>query len=1173
MAALFFAAITFLIFWGYLLPGNAIVGSDGMGPPADLAMMHEEGSYFSSWRAFAALGHLNYPSPTLSAYYLVSMEWLNLSPLATTQMIIVSSFWLAGFAMYLCARRILDNNTAAMFAGFAYLFNQVFLSQVTEAHHYFLIGYALFPLLFLCIYIAINDLKRWTAVAIPILGMLYGTMVAPNLILITVVFLILFFALYVPLSKNWSWSRRAYATLVGVTTVLLLLLPTILAKYLSGGTPVLGTSYPIEQAGYLSSYSLFHSFIMAASENSFIFGSSIGQWPFIGSLWYIATFIALIVPIVALSALLGKKRRTLVIALVIPAVIFMIVANGPNPPYGHVFTYLFKNIPLMDSIRVYSRFHLLTGFAIAMMLGVVIADISEIKPEINKLRGRWGRAMRRIFISKELLICLVAFCLVFPSSAILTGEVRTFEVPDSYIAPYEWVGEQDGSFRIINLPYQQIFYKSYMAHYDGYPSTQTMDVGMYSPTYSKTPYVFGLETENYWTFVGSTINGREYGYKEMSGLLGGTANVRYFVAQIYADPSQVDLFGSLSNITLAETFEGGASVYSNGEWAARVHTLDTICLVSGDRSIIPTVMGLVLSDLTSDGVVMINQVEDQRTLEQLIGQADYIVVPNHDLIQLAYELSLWSDGQTIDLTDYGDKHTVDPKPGWIVSTVDEYSGYASGPTLVTTGRNAATLSVTAQESGDHDILLRVVYEPNAGRLNVTVDGQRVLTTVPYASDYTSRWIRLEDVNLSKGSHLVTISNDGTGRISLERMMVMPHDLVEEKLTQVEQVLSDNSDKVVYVYSGALAPQWDHNSYLNWQGTKGWGIADTLHFPVADLTRNGTFIYDPNALNSIALWVGPEGVTLTPVYRGSEDGRTYHTEFSLRYIGNPVGPSVGTVTVYGRNTTTGVTTIIGTGPLLKGSSPSSIYSNYSYELSVPEGYSNISLVAAPALGVDDLCIDQLSITNSATSLPSMSINVPRDGNYVLKVDGSSNASPYVIVDGTTYPLSRISDNMEFDLPNMTSGQHTVQFGIDYIYGAMLGSFQNPPNASTAVASFERTSNLEYKVQVTSDGPTWILISESYNSLWEANLDGKTLEHVKVNSMVNAYYIPEGGVHNITVTFKGQQVYDEMIVSIIAATIVSIIVLAVFQYPVFHNGREGRLLLLNGILLRFPRRGGR
>ena len=368
LAILFFAVVTFAVFWGYLLGGNAIVGSDGMGPPADLAMMQEDSSYFSSWRAMPALGHLNFPSPTLSALYIVDMEWLGLSPVSTTQVILVSSFWLAGFAMYICASRILGSSSAGLIAGLAYLFNQVFLSQVTEAHHYFLIGCAIFPLLFLVLYRAVNDLDRRSGVALPVVAYIFGTVAAPNLVMIASIFLILFFLTYILIARGWSWVRRGYSVMVAAVCLILVLLPTVLMKYLAGGTPVLATYYPIEQARLYSSYTIYHSFVLASSENTFIYSSNIGQWTFISSLWVVGLIVAIVIPLTALLSILVKEKRHMVISFVVPMAIFIVLATGTNLPFGGLFTYLFKNVPLMDSLRVYSRFHLMTGFAMKGMV-------------------------------------------------------------------------------------------------------------------------------------------------------------------------------------------------------------------------------------------------------------------------------------------------------------------------------------------------------------------------------------------------------------------------------------------------------------------------------------------------------------------------------------------------------------------------------------------------------------------------------------------------------------------------------------------------------------------------------------------------------------------------------------------------------------------------------------
>jgi hypothetical protein len=485
------------------------------------------------------------------------------------------------------------------------------------------------------------------------------------------------------------------------------------------------------------------------------------------------------------------------------------------------------------------------------------------------------------------------------------------------------------------------------------------------------------------------------------------------------------------------------------------------------------------------------------------------------------------------------------------------------------------MDATVEKDGDHDLLVRTVYSPDAGGLNISIDGERALTTVPYSSDYTSHWIRIENLNLTAGSHHVAVSNDGNGRTSMERMMVVPHDDVEEKLAQVEALLHDHRDKVVYLYSGAQASQWDDHTYLNWLGQEGWGIAGTLRFPVHELVpTNSTFIYDPNAYDSIALHVTPTGAELVPIVRGMSDGRSYRAEVSLQYIGTPVGPSVGTVAVYGVNNATGTTNIIHTGPLLKNGSPGNVYSNYSYSFAVPDGFSNISLFVSPALGVEDLFVDQLSLGNQGSSEPTLDLTVPEDGDYILKMDGVPESSPpYVTIDGIAYPLSRTGEMMEFDLPNMTAGQHVVRCGVNSVYGAALSPAGLEIQDVSTAATFERVSNTEYIIHHSGDGPSWVLVSESYNNLWKAEMDGVELEHVQVNSMVNAYYVPVGGEHDIFVKFQGQEVYGNILLYMLAATVVSMLVLAVLQYPAFHNGQAGGAPLLTNLISRWARRGGR
>lgn len=1148
IAILFFAVVTFAVFWGYLLGGNAIVGSDGMGPPADLAMMQEDSSYFSSWRAMPALGHLNFPSPTLSALYIVDMEWLGLSPVSTTQVILVSSFWLAGFAMYVCASRILGSSSAGLIAGLAYLFNQVFLSQVTEAHHYFLIGCAIFPLLFLALYRAVNDLDRRSGIVLPVVAYIFGTVAAPNLVMIASIFLILFFLTYILIARGWSWVRRGYSVMVAAVCLILILLPTVLMKYSAGGTPVLATYYPIEQARLYSSYTIYHSFVLASSENTFIYSSDIHQWTFISSLWVVGLIVAIVIPLTALLSILVKEKRHMVISFVVPMAIFIVLATGTNPPFGGLFTYLFKNVPLMDSLRVYSRFHLMTGFAMAMLLAVTFVHIKDIDAWLSRrVKGRKGRALHYIFSDRKRLTVLLAFCLIFPSSAVLTGEIRSFEMPSSYVEPYEWLENQSGDFRVLNLPFQNVFYKNGMAHYDGYPSTMTMDVGMYSPTFSKKPYAFGLETNTYWTFLGGVIGEQQFGYKEMSGLLGGSASVQYVVAQNYASADEVSLFASMDNMTLLQTFEGGGAIYLNGEYQGRVHGLGSLCLASGDRTVIPLIMGSGLVDSSSDGIVLIGQVDNSSTLADLMERSDMIVVPNGDLLEMASEMFPWDNAWTIDLSSYGDKHSEDASSGWIMTNDDVYAGRTSLSTITTTGDRSLDIPTTVQQTGEYDLLVRTIYGPDAGGLNVSLDGNTVISTTPWALSQSAEWIRVQNISLSAGSHQVSISNDGTGRTSIEQVVLVPHDAVESRLSQLTGTLEKYQEKVVYLYSASQAMQWVDGTYLKWKGSEGQGIADSLDLPIKDMVGIDDLVYDQEASGHQAISIDPNGTVLSPGIDDLASGTTYSSTISLRYEGELSGGAIATIVVQGKDDVTGKTVTIGSSTL-EGNDTSGGYSSFSFDINVPAGVHQLELNITPAQGVTALYVDRLSLTTPASDHPQAYMDVPVDGTYTIQVKGENASSDsYVSIDGTKYPLTGQNGTLSSPAISITAGSHLVEIGVTDIYSVGFTPSSLVVSHTNSTVSYERKSNIEYEVDVSTDRAGWILLAESYNSMWTAEMDGQELEHVQINGMVNAYYIPSAGNHTITIRFHGQEIYDNMLVDLFAATVGAIALLAVLQLP--------------------------
>ena len=1146
LAVLIFATLTASIFWRYF-QGTYLAGSDAMGPFYDLEIMKVDNSFFSTWRNVTSLGYLNYPSPTLSAFFYVTVGMLGLDVTLLWKVIIITSFWAAGFLMFVCAYKISGSYVGGLVAGVVYSLNQVFLSQVTEVHHYFILGYALFPLLFLLFYRAVDGTGRYSILTVPIVALIFGTTAAPNTVLITGVFLLIFTFVFAWLSRS-AGKRKVIDRLgLGVVCVLLVVLPMVLMKFSGGGTPSLDIHYSIEDAKSYSSYSIYHSLILASSENTFIQGTDGGEWVYPSFLMPLGLLLALIVPIVAFLSLLVKTKRSMILALIVPSILFIFMAKGPNFPGGGLFSFLFSNVPLMDSLRVYSRLNLLTGFAYALLISMVLANLDDVRVILPRLNGRLRKVADRL-LDKRVLTCLIVVAMVVPSSAIfLANEPRSFDLPSEYAEPYTWLRGQDGDFRVLNLPYQQVYYTSGSNGTEGYPATMTLDPGMYSPLISNKAYAYGVETADYWSFLGNTLNERRYGYKEVPQVFGGVAGVRYVVSQVQTAEEEKALFASLDGMSLTTDFEGGGAIYENSQWTSRLHTLDHMCLLVGNRADIVTAMGLGLVNLTTDGVLLSDEINNLTELKEYLDQTDMIVLTDSDLLRLAAELD-WPGAESVDLASLADSHTTQADATWVQSNAYYYSGVVSGLTAETTGAHTLTTTMDAKSGGAYDLLISTVGSPDSGKITIALDGNNVTTLYPYSSSPNERWVRVSNITLDEGSHSISLTSDGSGNCSLGKMIVAPRSEVEDRLSVLGALLEEHSDKVAYMV-GASSSLWSNGTTFPWMGSEGQGVSSVAHFAATDF-QNPTLVVDGRAYGGLAMIVDPRGQAYSPTIHGLIGGSNYTMALS---VNNPGSNSTSCqVEVWGGSN--------GTMSLIYVSSvmipPGNGYQEQTINFTLPQGMEYVQ--AQIYAGENGLRVDQLTMSPEQQVVPELNIEVMSAGDYVLNLAGGNGT---VVIDGRAVRSSSLVNGIySYDVGFLWEGSHTLKVGSEGVYAMdVVPSGAAPASSTAANLSYQRISNVEYEVKVGSDGPVWILLSESYNAMWYAEVDGTPLEHVRVDSMVNAFYIPEGGNHTVTIHFQGQDTYSSIVWTLVGVLVASTAVFSVVllyrtRPSLFHRKKE-------------------
>jgi len=84
-----------------------------------------------------------------------------------------------------------------------------------------------------------------------------------------------------------------------------------------------------------------------------------------------------------------------------------------------------------------------------------------------------------------------------------------------------------------------------------------------------------------------------------------------------------------------------------------------------------------------------------------------------------------------------------------------------------------------------------------------------------------------------------------------------------------------------------------------------------------------------------------------------------------------------------------------------------------------------------------------------------------------------------------------------------------------------------NFSSKEFEARRVSPTEYRVDLKTDNPVFIMLGETYHPSWNAYVDGKKLAHFKAFYWANGFYLDRAGVFRIKIVFEKQKTRDFLI----------------------------------------------
>jgi len=811
--AIVLTALTAVLFFGYL-SGPLPTGTDSEGLVMTWDMGLSSGGLFSSWEPYSALGFQNDPIPLPSAMFTLA-SWMGLSASDMCKIIMAGSFWLAGAAMYLCALRISRSYLGSGVAAIVFCFNQVFLSQILEGHYFFAIGFALLPIAFLTLYLAIVEENRRAVLALPIVFFTYGGSSAPHMILILSIFIVVMSALYFIQDRT-----RLHRTVYPLIALVLLVIPTALSRF-SSGTGILNASYRLSEAQFWSYRDIFSALALRSTENSHMRGGTVQSWAIVDGMDDVMMIISLAIPILAVLSLYFKEHRQLKLALAGTGLVMLFFALGPNQLLSGAFVWMFQNVPLLDSIRVFSRFGMFLGLVYAILLALLIADLQK-RPSVNLSIPRLPSL--RVRQSDKLVAATAVMVVLLSSSSVFIQGPSSFTLPNSYAEPFELISTIDGDYRILTLPYGDVYYDTSLGKYDGYPLTLTNDPGSYSQIVTGKEVAYGDHSEDYWSVWGAMMSEHRYGYRYLPILLGDTASVRYVVAQVHSPAGELSDFRNMTGLSEYAVLAGKSAVMVNEHYDGRAHTANSLTLTTGGRADILTALAGGVVNLTDTDLVLLGQIDDSAVLNALWTTSPHIIVQEGDLLQLLVENGAFNEGQLVHLGEYAEDTLDDSSRYWITSSDTVRDGSSLHDSAYTDGQNVMEAPLTAGVAGSYDVYLRHRTGPGSGNLSVTVDDKAAITVPTYSPLSKETWTKVGTYYLESSETLVKIWGDGSGWCSVDDLLVVPAGDVDRKTSEVSEHLKNNSSSVTYLY-GPDDLAIDRGQ--DWElvdGTEGWGLS-------------------------------------------------------------------------------------------------------------------------------------------------------------------------------------------------------------------------------------------------------------------------------------------------------------------------------------------------------------
>ena len=852
--------ISFVIFRNFFFTDCWPGGGDVLGWISRVYIFGKNFRWLYTWRpySFGFVEQINSMD-----FFLMSINFVCQDGATTTKIFSFASFLIAGFSMYAFAHCYTRNNLAALSASLVYMLNRWLFTQLTEMHLGILFSYALAPLLFLFLDRALSKGHLKDLVIFSLLFSICLTGFHPASMIIYTSFLALFTFLFVftpTRTLNFQTRLKRSLKVILCSCVLAFLLSSfyvipfiynVRAHFFSQEF-----GYHIEEA-FLHSYRNMTDAFTLKGVESWGYKNlvdvrtelSFQLLPVSAMLFYLF--------LLAYSTIIFKRDRYTLFFL-LSGVIATFLAKGPYPPFEHIFIWAWSNVPHFKIFRASSRFAMMSAFCHAFFVSVLVSLATNY---ISKRRAfqpskiqvdvtlRFSKDEKRVlYVSSELLNRIIKpfqnflhhFCTLLLVLILLSGflscyfflyhGLQTYKPPANIIAPYEWIAEQPGHFKIVSVsraPGEWEFASNLSdigfsgmltslgwGHDLGYESSFIHDKPvLQNGGWEQRPrmFVWHLRFQQVrWMMTDNLLK------------LLGTFNYKYVVLPPYTSQEVNEFFLNQKGAVIIYN-QSNSRIIENKFFTPRIFgATQHVFVVGGLKSLF--------------SLLKIESFNPNQTIPFFLDRSNCLSLVKSEIFNSSQAL-LFVDSDFMDLVmlSSDDINIITAyKYGMSSRNYTKYwaPSYSwrevgllvlGGDTLTTRGKNKVNIPFEVYADGEYEVLIRIGYAHHRGNLAVHVDGFPLTTIRPAATSWVAlKWTRLGALYLDKGKHVISFTNDGLGYNDIDAVAIVEKSTLKQEIEETLHRLEDYRGRIIHLISAAhafsnnLPPEW-HLPVIPYQG--------------------------------------------------------------------------------------------------------------------------------------------------------------------------------------------------------------------------------------------------------------------------------------------------------------------------------------------------------------------